>query len=248
MEPAKQTGRHGGPLRRAGRRQPAPPLLRQSEPRHVPSFRRLPYPLADDPCHSSVHHSQESCVTSVAGGARDLPAQQVRAGALPLVQRPGFRGCQQSQGLAEHAGLQVALDRGQGPPGAARRVGRQCRRVLAECRCGSQSTTGLRPHAEKSSWAATSSSARRQPVPDARRAGLDRSPGRWLPPMPGIPPAGLGLAPTCRLPSGPAGAGTAPGADLGQARRGRRRSGVRGNPPRMIRTDWLVMVPASGCG
>jgi len=41
-----------------------------------------------------------------------------------------------------------------------------------------------------------------------------------------------------------------PGADLGQARRGRRRSGVRGNPPRMIRTetDWLVMVLASGCG
>jgi hypothetical protein len=25
-------------------------------------------------------------------------------------------------------------------------------------------------------------------------------------------------------------------------------AGVRGNPPRMIRTNWLIMVPASGVG
>jgi hypothetical protein len=68
--------------------------------------------------------------------------------ALDIQSQVGILAAQLAEGfpgLAEHAGVQVALVRGQGPPGAARRVGRQCRRVLAECRCGSQSATGLRP-------------------------------------------------------------------------------------------------------
>ncbi len=58
VEPAKQTGWDRRPLRRAARGQPAPPLVRQSQPRPVTSRRGLLHLLADDACHTSVHHSE----------------------------------------------------------------------------------------------------------------------------------------------------------------------------------------------
>jgi hypothetical protein len=80
---------------------------------------------------------QRGSVAARAGGERDLAAQPVRPGALQLVQRSGLRGGQEFQRLAKRARLQAGLRRGQRPPGAARRVGRQQRRAFAEGRrCG----------------------------------------------------------------------------------------------------------------
>ena len=145
-------------------------------------------------------------------GERDLPAQQVRPGALQLIQRPGLRHGQQVQRLAERAGPQAGLRRGQHAPGAARRIGRQRRRPLPERRGGGQPAAGLRP-------ARPTVRARRprphpdrpRPRPGARPAGPGRPAGRWPRPAPRAPPACPGPGPTGRPPSGPADAGTAPG-------------------------------------
>ena len=49
--------------------------------------------------------------------------QQVDPGALELVERPGLRRRQQLQGLAEGAGLEAGLRRGQSSFGVSRRLG-----------------------------------------------------------------------------------------------------------------------------
>ena len=88
---------------------------------------------------------QRRRVAVQARGERDLPAQQVRPGALQLIQRPGLRHREQVQRLAERAGPPAGLRRGQRAPGAARRIGRQRRRPLPERRGGRQPAAGLRP-------------------------------------------------------------------------------------------------------
>jgi hypothetical protein len=57
------------------------------------------------------------------GGERDLTAQQVRPGALELVERPRLGRREQVDGLAEPAGLQAGPGRGQRALGPARGVG-----------------------------------------------------------------------------------------------------------------------------
>ena len=74
-----------------------------------------------------------------------MAAQQVDPGALEFIQRPGLRGREQFQGLAERAGLQAGLRRGQDAFGVSRRVGGQCHRSFEERRGRGHSAAGLRP-------------------------------------------------------------------------------------------------------
>jgi hypothetical protein len=64
-------------------------------------------------------------VASNAGGKRDLCAQQVHAGALELVQRPGLGCGEQPERRIECAGVQVGLRGGQRAVRPPRRVTRQ---------------------------------------------------------------------------------------------------------------------------
>ena len=84
-------------------------------------------------------------VAAQAGGERDPPAQQIRPGGLKLVHRPGLRHGHEVAGLAELAGLQAGLCRGQRAFGAGPRVGRQVRRAFQERRSGGQSAARLCP-------------------------------------------------------------------------------------------------------
>ena len=84
-------------------------------------------------------------VAAQAGGERDPPAQQIRPGGLKLVHRPGLRRGHEVAGLAELAGLQAGLRRGQHAFGAEPRVGRQVRRAFQERRSGGQSAARLCP-------------------------------------------------------------------------------------------------------
>ena len=88
---------------------------------------------------------QRGSVAAQAGGERDPPAQQVRPGGLKLVERPGLRQGDEVACLAERAGLQAGLCRGQRALGAAHRVGRQVRRAFQERRSGGQPAAGLCP-------------------------------------------------------------------------------------------------------
>ena len=145
-------------------------------------------------------------------GERDLPAQQVSPGALQLIQRPGLRHGEQVQRLAERAGPQAGLRRGQRAPGPARRIGRQRRRPLPERRGGGQPAAGLGPPGrpfELGGDVLIRPGRGRGPVPGPpvriglRVGGLGQRRVR--------PSAGPGPGPTGRPPSGPADAGTAPG-------------------------------------
>ena len=91
-------------------------------------------------------------------GEGGVGSQQVDPGALELIQRPGHRGRQQVQGLAERAGLHAGLHRGQDAFGVPRRIGGQRHRTLQERR--GQPRRGPAPArlADLSSSAATSSS------------------------------------------------------------------------------------------
>ena len=74
-----------------------------------------------------------------------MAAQQVDPDALELIQRPGLRGGEQFQGLAERAGLQAGLRRGQDASGVPRRIGGQRHRSFKERRGRGQPAAGLRP-------------------------------------------------------------------------------------------------------
>jgi len=86
------------------------------------------------PSSSRSRDQQRRHVAGPARCERDLPAQQVHPGALQLIQRPGLRGREQFQGLAERASLHVGLRRGEDPFGLASRIGGQQHRAFKE-RC-----------------------------------------------------------------------------------------------------------------
>jgi hypothetical protein len=78
-------------------------------------------------------------------GERDLRAQQVAAGALQFIQRPGLCHGQQAERGVKRASLVLGLRRGQRPLCAARRVERQPGGTFQERGRGGETTAGLCP-------------------------------------------------------------------------------------------------------
>jgi hypothetical protein len=78
-------------------------------------------------------------------GERDLRAEQVAAGTLQFVKRPGLCNGQQAERGVKRAGAVLGLRRGQRPLRAAGRVKRQPGRPLKEHGRRRQTTTALCP-------------------------------------------------------------------------------------------------------
>ena len=118
-------------------------------------------------------------VTAMTRGERDLRAQQVAAGTLQFVQRPGLRHGQQAERGVRCASLVLGLRRGQRPLCAARRVERQSRGPLQKRGRRRETTAALGPACGLLKFGSNFliwGPAR--PGPGARPAGQDRQPGR----------------------------------------------------------------------
>ena len=79
------------------------------------------------------------------GGEGHLTAEQVHPGAVEFVERAGLRRREQVEGVAEAAGLQADLRRGQRAVGLPGRIGGQRDRTIEERRRRGESAAGLRP-------------------------------------------------------------------------------------------------------
>jgi len=84
-------------------------------------------------------------IAARAGGERDLPAQQGRAGMLELIQWPLSRCGEQLGRRIQRAGLETRLRGREGPLGPADGLGRQLDRALQERRRRGHAAAGLRP-------------------------------------------------------------------------------------------------------
>ena len=160
---------------------------------------------------------QRRSVAAAARGERDLARSSSTWARCELVQRPRLRQRQQAERRVGRAGLVLGLRRGERALGPARRIGRQLGGAFEECRRRRQAAARLRPPGRRSSSAATSSSgpaaacARCQ----ARRSGSTSGSVDLRQRPVHLPPLAAATRPG-RPPSAPAGAGTAPGADLEQ--------------------------------
>ena len=111
-------------------------------------------------------------------GERDLRAQQVAAGPLQFIQRPGLGRGQQAERGVRRASPVPGLRRGQRPPGAACRIEREPGGPLEERGRRREATAALGPACALLKFGGDFFIWARRGLGGARPAGQDRRPGR----------------------------------------------------------------------